>query len=118
MGANLPCFGHAAQFNHTEIRLQTDGRLDFIKRVMEGTIIALAQQNALEEQNTFAFPHFLLNRLRKSRKLNRQMRDYRICKRKNSWVLVKIPPRVYQTPDALAKFVSLCFVLSGFLRDL
>jgi hypothetical protein len=28
-GANLPCFGHAAQFNHMEIRLRTD--TDFMK---------------------------------------------------------------------------------------
>ena len=38
--------------------------------------------------------------------------------RKNGWVLVKILPLTYQTPDALAKFVSLYFVLSGFSRDL
>lgn len=41
---------------------------------------ALAQQNALEEQNAFTLAQILSNSLRKSRKLNRQVLNDRIYK--------------------------------------
>ena len=44
----------------------------------DGGVVALAQQNALEEQNAFALAQILSNRLRKYRKLNRQVSELRI----------------------------------------
>jgi hypothetical protein len=43
-------------------------------------ITALAQQNALEEQNAFALAQILSNSLRKYRKLNRKVSELRILK--------------------------------------